>query len=151
MKNRSFILKTDKEREKKLIAALRRRTGDRLTPEQLRQLALSVQPGRQYAVTLHSDPESFCGAMVLVKSEEDNDTGTVVFGHALFGFATETGYSEARLFALGAPACAIIGRNRLACSGRETQHQIHIYIPEPAYMRGAAHADRQEHKAAYRI
>lgn len=151
MKNRSFTLKTNSERESKLRTVLRQRTGDRLTPDQLRLLALSVKPDRQYTVTLHSDPASFCEAVVLVQSDTDNDTGIVVFGQVLFGAATETGYSESRLIAPGAPACAIIERNRLARTGRETHHQIHIYIPEPAYMRGTVYANRQEHKATYRV
>lgn len=142
MKNRSFLLKTDQKRETKLIAALRQRTSDRLTAEQLRELVMSIRPGCQYTVTLHTCPESFREAMVLVKSETDNDTGTVVFGQALFGSATDTGYREAEMFNAEIPACAIISKSRLENGQQQTSYQIHIYIPEAIPVRGRMYASR---------
>ena len=112
MKNTSFMFKTEEEKTVKLITLLRQRSRGTLSGEQLNQLALAVKTGRQYTVRIHTTPSGFCESLVLVKSDTDNDVGTVVFGQALFGAATESGYREGRLFLPSRQACAVVSRKR---------------------------------------
>ena len=117
MKNTSFMFKTEEEKTVKLITLLRQRSRDTLSGEQLNQLALAVKTGRQYTVRIHTTPSGFCESLVLVKSDTDNDVGTVVFGQALFGAATESGYREGRLFlpsSRPARSSAVNGRTEAA-------------------------------------
>ena len=112
MKNTSFMFKTEEEKTVKLITLLRQRSRGTLSGEQLNQLALAVKTGRQYTVRIHTTPSGFCESLVLVKSDTNNDVGTVVFGQALFGAATESGYREGRLFLPSRQACAVVSRKR---------------------------------------
>ena len=125
MKNTSFMFKTEEEKTVKLITLLRQRSRDTLSGEQLNQLALAVKTGRQYTVRIHTTPSGFCESLVLVKSDTDNDVGTVVFGQALFGAATESGIGKAGCFCHpGRPArsSAVNGRTEatLASATRST-------------------------------
>ena len=129
MKNTSFMFKTEEEKAAKLMAVLRQRTGNALSDEQLYQLALTVRLGRQYTVQIHTRQSSFCESLVLVKSDLDNDIGTVVFGQALFGAATESAYREGRLFSPSRQACAVITRKRISGGCISFRNEIHIYIP----------------------
>lgn len=133
MKNTSFMFKTEEEKTVKLITLLRQRSRDTLSGEQLNQLALAVKTGRQYTVRIHTTPSGFCESLVLVKSDTDNDVGTVVFGKALFGAATESGYREGRLFLPSRQACAVVSRKRTDGSRISFSNEIHIYIPSSIY------------------
>ena len=120
------MFKTEEEKTVKLITLLRQRSRDTLSGEQLNQLALAVKTGRQYTVRIHTTPSGFCESLVLVKSDTDNDVGTVVFGRALFGAATESGYREGRLFLPSRQACAVVSRKRADGSRISFSNEIHI-------------------------
>lgn len=147
MKNTAFLLRNEAEKEAKLTAMLRQRTKDRLTPEQLRLLALRVQIGRQYNVYVHTDPGTFCQRLVLVHSNQDEDQGGIVFGQALFGLASDTDYAAGTLFAPHHAACAIIVRKRE--SGKAIYHEIHIYLPPQYERKGTYYGQKQ--KAPHRV
>lgn len=147
MKNASFLFKTEEEKSIKLVALLRQRCRDRLTGEQLTQLALAVRTGRQYSVKVHTVPLDFCQSLVLVKSDADNDTGTIVFGQALFGAATESGYREGRLFLTSQQVSAVISRKRMDHGRIQFSNEIHIYIPASLYEKGNHPKYGQEQKA----
>lgn len=151
MKNSSFLFKTEEEKSVKLIALLRRRCRDRLTEEQLTQLTLAVRTGRQYFVKVHVTPSDFCQSLVLVKSDADNDTGTIVFGQALFGAATEFGYREGCLFQTSQQACAVISRKRMEHGRIQFSNEIHIYIPSSLYEKGNHLKYGQKQKATFGI
>ena len=137
MKNTSFMFKTEEEKTVKLITLLRQRSRGTLSGEQLNQLALAVKTGRQYTVRIHTTPSGFCG--------------TVVFGQALFGAATESGYREGRLFLPSRQACAVVSRKRADGSRISFSNEIHIYIPSSIYEKGKYPKYGQEQKATYSV
>ena len=151
LKNTSFMFKTEEEKTVKLITLLRQRSRDTLSGEQLNQLALAVKTGRQYTVKIHTTPSGFCESLVLVKSDTDNDVGTVVFGQALFGAATESGYREGRLFLPSRQACAVVSRKRADGCRISFSNEIHIYIPSSIYEKGKYPKYGQEQKATYSV
>ena len=134
------MFKTEEEKTVKLITLLRQRSRGTLSGEQLNQLALAVKTGRQYTVRIHTTPSGFCESLVLVKSDTDNDVGTVVFGQALFGAATESGQ-----------ACAVVSRKRADGSRISFSNEIHIYIPSSIYEKGKYPKYGQEQKATYSV
>jgi len=151
LKNTSFMFKTEEEKAVKLITLLRQRSRDTLSGEQLNQIALTVRTGRQYTVKIHTTANGFCESLVLVKSDADNDVGTVVFGQALFGSATEAGYREGRLFMPSRQACVVVSRKR-ADKGRVSfKNEIHIYIPPSIYEKGSHLKYGQEQKATFGV
>ena len=135
----------------KLISLLRQRSRDTLSGEQLNQLALAVKTGRQYTVRIHTTQSSFCESLVLVKSDADNDVGTVVFGQALLGTATEFGYREGQLFMPSRHACAVVSRKRADKGRISFSNQIHIYIPPSIYEKGKHPKYGQEQKATHGV
>lgn len=152
MKNTSFMYKTEAEKTNKLITLLRQRSRDTLSNEHLHQLTLAVKTGRQYTVRIHTVPSSFCESLVLVKSDTDNDIGTVVFGQALFGEATETRYQLGRLFMPSRQACVIVSRKRADKGGRFSfSNEIHLYIPSSLYEKGNHPKYGQEQKATHGV
>lgn len=151
MKNTSFMYKTEEEKTVKLITLLRQRSRDTLSDEQLHQLALAVKTGRQYTVKTHTVPSSFCESLVLVKSDTDTDVGTVVFGQAIFGTATESGYREGQLFMPSRQACVIISRKRVDRGRFSLSNEIHLYIPSSLYEKGNHPKYGQEQKATHGV
>ena len=151
MKNTSFLFKTEEEKTMKLVTLLRQRSRDTLSGEQLNQLALAVRTGRQYTVRIHTTQSSFCESLVLVKSDTDNDVGTVVFGQALFGAATESGYREGQLFMPSRHACAVVSRKRADHGRVSFSNEIHIYIPPSIYEKGTHPKYGQKQKATYGV
>ena len=149
MKNTSFMFKTEEEKAAKLMAVLRQRTGNTLSDEQLCHLALAVKIGRQYSVQIHTQQSSFCESLVLVKSDLDNDVGTVVFGQALFGAATESAYQEGQLFLPSRQACAVITRKRISGGWITFRNEIHIYIPPLLYEKGEHRKYGQKQKETH--
>ena len=149
LKNTSFMFKTEEEKAAKLMAVLRQRTGNTLSDEQLCHLALAVKIGRQYSVQIHTQQSSFCESLVLVKSDLDNDVGTVVFGQALFGAATESAYQEGQLFLPSRQACAVITRKRISGGCITFRNEIHIYIPPLLYKKGAHRKYGQKQKETH--
>lgn len=149
MKNTSFMFRTEEEKAAKLMAMLRQRTGNALSDEQRCQLALAVRIGRQYSVQIHTQQSSFCESLVLVKSDLDNDVGTVVFGQALFGAATESAYQEGQLFLPSRQACAVITRKRISGGCITFRNEIHIYIPPLLYEKGAHRKYGQKQKETH--
>ena len=141
MKNAIFMLRSEADKTDSMRKMLRHRSNRTLTDEQLRILMLTLRTDRQYTVT---GAPSFCEASVLVENGEETDQGKVVFGRALFGKATDTGYREAELFTPDEPVAVVITKRRLNGNGVRISNVLNLYIPERMYLRnGAAYAGKK--------
>lgn len=149
MKNTTFTLKAQRKKGTKLMTVLRQKTHDTLTEDQLFRLIHFVRPGKQYTVTVHTLPDGFCDALVLVSSGGANDVGTVVFGQAKFGEATDIGYCPAELLLPSRQVCAVVSRKRTENGHAQLRNEIHIYIPESLYEKGRVSLNGQEFKEPY--
>lgn len=80
MRNQVFQAQTESECHKKLDAALRQLTGDRLTEDQRRMVGETVGWRRQYSLQILDDPGAFC----LVVNPKNGIDGLTVY-HTIFG------------------------------------------------------------------
>ncbi len=136
MMNQAFILQSQEEQQKKLTTILRSCTNDALTCEEIRNLTLSVALNRQYAITVHITPLSFRKALVLVRSDERDDCGKIVFGQALFSITDKDGGMSGELFKESASAAAIVARKTRSAEAEKSQYAIHIYVPQQLFKKG---------------
>ena len=143
MINQAFMSRSQEEQQKKLTTILRSCTNDALTYEEIRNLMLSVALNRQYAITVHTNPMSFREALVLVRSDERDDQGKIVFGQALFGITEEEDGMTGELFKESASAAAIVVRKTRIAESEKSQYAIHIYIPQQLYKKGMNGRDEQ--------
>lgn len=80
MRNQEFQAQTESECHKKLDAALRQLTDDRLTEGQRRMVGETVGCRRQYSLQILDDPEAFC----LEVNPKNGIDGLTVY-HTIFG------------------------------------------------------------------
>lgn len=111
MKNQVFQAQTESECHKKLDAALRQLTDDRLTKEQRRIVGETVGWRRQYSLQILDDPGAFC----LVVNPKNGIDGLTVY-HTIFGDLEDL-----------EQAAAVLVR-RLASPGRH--RTVYIYLPK---------------------
>ena len=127
LKNKDFNRQTTKERTAKLTSVIRARTNGALSDENLRDLLENVSPERQYAITVHADPDSFCQALVLTHSNEGCDHGKIAFGEVSLGNRYGHGYEQSVLHQeRHKAAAAVISRG----TQDRTTYEIRIFIPE---------------------
>ncbi len=92
MKNQAFQTQTEAECRKKLDAALRQLTGDRLTEEQRRLVWQAVGWHRQYTLQILENPGTFCREV----NPKNGLDGLTVY-HTIFGDLEELGQEAAVL------------------------------------------------------
>lgn len=111
MKNQKFQTRTEDERRRKLGAALRQFTGDRLTEEQRRLIGCAIGCHSQYVLQVLEDPGAFC----LRVNPQNSMDGQKIF-HTIFG----------DLENLEEPAAVLV--RRVIPQGRPCT--VYIYLPQ---------------------
>ena len=111
MKNQAFQEQTEEVCRRKLDAALRQLTGDRLTEEQRSLVGQAVGWHRQYSLQVLEDPGAFCREV----NPKNGMDGLTVY-HSIFGDLEELGQEAAVLV------------RRLASPGRH--RTVYIYLPK---------------------
>lgn len=110
MKNQEFQTQTEDECRRKLEAALRQLTDDRLTEEQRRLVGRAIGWRRQYSIQVMEEPGAFC----LQVNPKNGMDGQMVF-HTIYGDLEDLGQAAAVL------VCRTTPQGRL-CT-------VYIYLP----------------------
>ena len=133
MKNKDFNRQSEKERTAKLMSVIRARTNGALSNDDVQNLIENVSSERQYAITIHTDSDSFKQALVLAHSNEGCDHGKVAFGDVTLGNRYGHGNEQSVIHhARNKTAAAVITRDTQA----RTTYEIRIFIPENALANG---------------
>lgn len=125
MTNRAFSLTSDVDKQKKLNVILRKRTGNALTGGEMQAILKSIKQNQQYRILVHTDPESFAKALVLVRNAAIYDYGEIILGQAWFSVSGGSSENGQFLSVLDTAAAQIVryAENSTVC------HALHIYIP----------------------
>lgn len=142
MNNQAFLSMAHDARQCKLSAALRSRTNNALSQEQLAFIMQSIVPDFQYAIAVYTEPSDFCNALTLGSTETISDRGKIVFGRTLFGKTNEFGSSPGRLFDERNPAAALITRFTDALP-KNAMRTILVYVPAHHDQKGMDAYERQ--------
>ncbi len=94
MTNETFTLLSDAEKNTKFRTALRQKTGNRLTEDELNIIISSLPPNKQYEIHVFSEPTVFCSYLVLANAGKSK----LLFGSAIPGVPgiSEIAFCKAR-------------------------------------------------------
>ena len=116
MTNETFLLMSDEEKNKKFKTALKNRTKNMLTEEEINIIMFNVPLKKQYAIRVYNDPIEFQSNLILSESYGSK---------TLLGSMVAGANEEIRsLFSDSKTAVIITKKN----SAQEI-YCIHIYIP----------------------
>ena len=116
MTNETFLLMSDEEKNRKFKTALKNRTKNMLTEEELNIIMFNVPLKKQYAIRVYNDPIEFRSKLML----SDSYGRKTLLGSMIAGANDEV----CRLFSDSKKA-AIITRK----GSSQDVYCIHIYIP----------------------
>lgn len=124
MMNETFRFLSEKEKNTKFKAVLKRKTGGCLTDGEIQDILRTIIPNRQYEVAVYQDAAEFNRALTL----GEGCRGRTVFGQAMTGSRMSPG----RLFCVGR-AAAVIVKN----AGEEgVVYRLLIFIPQDLLQKG---------------
>ena len=116
MTNETFLLMSDEEKNRKFKTALKNRTKNMLTEEELNIIMFNVPLKKQYAIRVYNDPIEFQSNLMLSESYGSK---------TLLGSMVAGANEEIRSLFSDSKTAAIITKKNSA----QEIYCIHIYIP----------------------
>lgn len=116
MTNETFLLMSDEEKNRKFKTALKNRTNNLLTEEEINIIMCNIPLKKQYVIRVYNDPIEFQGNLMLA----DGYGSKTLLGSMVAGASNET----CSLFSKS-KAAAIITEDNTA----QNLYCLHIYIP----------------------
>jgi len=124
MTNEAFLLLSEKEKNTKFRAILKKQTANSLSEEEVRNILLCVSLNRQYSLSVYHEENEFSGILTLA----NGFTGRIILGQALVGNTENPG----KLLDSGRPAAVITRSN----SEKRGTDQLHIFVPQSRCQKG---------------
>lgn len=116
MTNETFLLMSDEEKSRKFKTALKNRTNNLLTDEEINIIMFNIPLKKQYVIRVYNDPIEFQSNLMLSESYGSK---------TLLGSMVAGANEEIRSLFSDSKTAAIITKKNLA----QEIYCIHIYIP----------------------
>ena len=116
MTNETFLLMSDEEKSRKFKTALKNRTNNQLTDEEINIIMFSIPLKKQYVIRVYNDPIEFQSNLMLSESYGSK---------TLLGSMVAGANEEIRSLFSDSKTAAIITKKNSA----QEIYCIHIYIP----------------------